>query len=64
MYVFVCMYTYVCICGCMYVGVCMCVYICVYMYACIFGCLYVKKEGRKCFILRLTEHILFTVIWC
>ena len=21
-------------------------------------------EGRKCFISRLTQHILFTVIWC
>ena len=22
-----------------------------------------KKEGRKCFIYRRTQHILFTVIW-
>ena len=24
---------------------------------------YIRKEGRKCFFYRRTQHILFTVIW-
>ena len=49
-YVYICAFTSVCVCGlvCLPVCVYMCVYLCVYVWICVFACVYVYVRLPLC----------------